>query len=657
MRPSPAAAILVRRGSAYRESVRLGKAFFTPILFAPPKKQGAFHEGTGSNWRIVRDLANARSNYRSNRGSLLISFFAAILFLLSVGLPLALADSVHTLDGRTYSGSARLTNNALVITETNGTESTVGLSNLQSALFFDDLDIIPGERTLFGFWANQDIGNVGASGGARQLSNSVFAVRGSGTGVTPKIDGFHFVYLQMGGDGEIVARISDLQSKSSNAQAGLIIRQTLGPESAEAALLVSQNQKGNFFCRASRKKTGPEMRRPIPCGPQWVKLAKTGKFFTGSVSDDGLHWEVVGGETISLGSKRNLDDQWFIGLAVSSHTNSGVCAARFDEVSVRLHGLKAELFSDDFKTATRTLILSNLSKSARSLDEDHTAAIRWTGQILAPSKDVYSFSVASREKANLWINDKPVQTGDQKSDASFALEQGEAVNLRLETRLGKSAKHSAVVWYATRGHPQKPVNDSMLRPYAPVIVPASSDAPRQPSLDFARFQATAPGLVLKNGTFLAGAARELEDPALKFIPANGAPLIISALNIARIQFRSLSPQLAARITNGTPGLLLANGDFIEGELKKLSPERVTLSSIILGLRSYEVPRQVAAIVLRDFKPARGFAVRSNHGSAFYADALELKDDRVIVSEPTLGKLTFALPDLIDIRRVGGVAGK
>jgi len=597
-------------------------------------------------------LANALSISGFHRGSREGLLTALIAFLVHGASPSSTwGDSIKTLDGQTYSGVARLTNNALVITDTNASEFTIGISNLQSAVFSDDVNVIPGERTLFGPWANQDIGSVGKPGGARQASNSVFAVRASGTGITPKIDGFHFVYVQMGGDAEIVARISNLESKSAAAQAGLMIRQTLGPESPQAAVLLTPDHETEFQSRASRKKPNSEMRRSKSPRAQWLKLTKRGKFFTGFVSEDGRDWKVVGSQTISLSPTRNPDDQWFIGLAVSSHANSAVCAGRFEEVSVHLQGLKADLFVDEFKTPAKTLILPNLPKTASSFEEYHPTTIRWTGQILAQHQDRYSFEIRSRDKANLWINDRLAYSSGQSSHFSIPLERGQAANMKLETHLTQPNKLSAILWCSTAAHGQAPVADNMLLPYAPVEVPSSSTNQHQSELDLGRFQGAAPGIVLKNGTFLAGNVKEVNDPVLKFEPSRGSAITVGTINVARIQFCSLSPQLAARITNGTPGLLLRNGDFIEGELKGFSQGRATISSIIFGLRSYDTSRQAAAVVLRVFKPAGRFAVRTNGGSAFFADSLELQNDKAIIPEEFLGKWTLGLSDLIDIRRL------
>jgi len=126
---------------------------------------------------------------------------------------------------------------------------------------------------------------------------------------------------------------------------------------------------------------------------------------------------------------------------------------------------------------------------------------------------------------------------------------------------------------------------------------------------------------------------------------------LSALNIARVQFRSMSPQLVARIASAVPGVLLANGDFIEGECRKFSKGRVTLSSVIFGLRSFDAGSEAVAVVLRPLQSAAKFVVRTNTGSALFADEVEFDEAMLILNEPILGTMKLKAPELLDCRRV------
>src|SRR5262245_49123268 len=120
------------------------------------------------------------------------------LAIFGFGLGTGLSDTVKTLDGQFYRGKASLIDGGVKIGDTNGLESNVTLSNLDFVVFAEALEVIPGEQSLNFPWANQDIGNVGAAGGARQDTNA-FTIRASGIGISESIDGFHFVYQPMAG--------------------------------------------------------------------------------------------------------------------------------------------------------------------------------------------------------------------------------------------------------------------------------------------------------------------------------------------------------------------------------------------------------------------------------------------------------------------------
>jgi hypothetical protein len=575
-------------------------------------------------------------------------YVALLLTLLSAAFFQGRADTVTTADGQIHRGTVQLARGEFVITSTNGNKVSVSISNVASVVFAKGPEIIAGEHTLSPPWASQDIGSVGIQGGARQTSNS-FAVRASGTGLTSAIDGFHFVYQEMAGDAEIIAHLAEVETSGPKAQAGLVIRQTLGPESADAAVLVSPGNPAAFQYRISRKRANPELHGPKRSAPQWLKLEKKDKFYIGSISEDGKNWSVVGSQTIKLAPTRNLDDQWYIGLAVSSQANAADCTAQFDHVSVRLHGLTTQLFSDEFKTVTKTVVLPNFPKGAQSWDGPRPAAIRCSGQFLPAQSDQYTFSVRASEPCKLWVDDRLAYSSAVSVRERFTLQQSRPVKIRLETRPQKETRFGATVFWATLRHGAGPVVETMLAP-DPDASPVSA-ANESPVIALGRAQAATAGIVLKNGTTLAGEVKEMDETVLQFVPLGQAAQTVKSANVARVQFRPMSPQLAARIGGGVPGILLLNGDFIEGDLKTFKKGQATISSIIFGLHSYDTANQAAAVVLRPFQKAGRFVVRTNKGSALFAEVLEVQENALVVSEPLLGEMRLNASELLDIRRV------
>ena len=62
--------------------------------------------------------------------------------------------------------------------------------------------------------------------------------------------------------------------------------------------------------------------------PYWVRLVRSGNTFTGYRSLNGVSWTQQGTTTITMGATV------YIGLALTSHNNSSLCAATFDNVSL-----------------------------------------------------------------------------------------------------------------------------------------------------------------------------------------------------------------------------------------------------------------------------------------------------------------------------------
>ncbi len=66
----------------------------------------------------------------------------------------------------------------------------------------------------------------------------------------------------------------------------------------------------------------------IRSAPYWVRLTRAGNVFTGSVSPDGATWTTVGTYTVAMAA------QLRVGLAVTSHLNTNLNTAVFDNVSI-----------------------------------------------------------------------------------------------------------------------------------------------------------------------------------------------------------------------------------------------------------------------------------------------------------------------------------
>jgi regulation of enolase protein 1 (concanavalin A-like superfamily) len=178
-------------------------------------------------------------------------------------------------------------------------------------------------------WTHQDIGNTVLKGYAEfDGSTSTFSVAGTGADVWGTADALHFAYVPLTGDGTIVARVASVQNTNVWAKAGVMIRETASPGSADAFMVISP-ARGTAFQR--RKVTGAPTSsttgsNAVP--PYWVRLDRAGNTFSAYQSADGAIWRLVGTDTIPMAAGV------LIGLGNSSHTTDSSSLAAFDRVSV-----------------------------------------------------------------------------------------------------------------------------------------------------------------------------------------------------------------------------------------------------------------------------------------------------------------------------------
>jgi hypothetical protein len=179
-------------------------------------------------------------------------------------------------------------------------------------------------------WLTRDIGKVGLAGSA-SYSAGTFTARGAGHDIWGSADAFRFVYRSWRGDGEIVARVVNLENTDPWAKAGVMIRNTDAASAAHASMLITPANGVNFTRRTTAGgSTGPVAAGGAgPRAPYWVRIVRRGSTFIGYVSSDGLTWVQKGSSTISMGNTV------LVGLAVTSHNTMVRATATFDSVAVK----------------------------------------------------------------------------------------------------------------------------------------------------------------------------------------------------------------------------------------------------------------------------------------------------------------------------------
>ena len=176
-------------------------------------------------------------------------------------------------------------------------------------------------------WAHQDIGSVGSTGNAGSI-NSGWMIASAGGDIWNSADSCHFAYLPMTGDGTIIARVASQEKSDTWTKSGVMMRETLAANSTQVTVAMTPMQGAHFSCRPTTgaATTGTTVSGPFP--PQWVKLVRSGTTFTGYNSLNGITWTQVGSPAVVA-----MANTICVGLAVSSHSSSGVNITTFDSVS------------------------------------------------------------------------------------------------------------------------------------------------------------------------------------------------------------------------------------------------------------------------------------------------------------------------------------
>ncbi|TVR50431.1 MAG: hypothetical protein EA425_09905, partial [Puniceicoccaceae bacterium] len=179
-------------------------------------------------------------------------------------------------------------------------------------------------------WTAQDIGSVGVAGSSSYdpMTDS-FTVSGSGADIWGTADGFRFVWLELSGNVSVRARVMSQQNTHVWAKAGVMIRNSLTANSAHAMTVITPSHGVAFQRRTAAGNSSLHTSGGSGSTPIWVRIDRVGNSFTSYRSADGVNWTQIGSPvTISM------SNPVFVGLAVTSHNNSVLSQAVFEEVSV-----------------------------------------------------------------------------------------------------------------------------------------------------------------------------------------------------------------------------------------------------------------------------------------------------------------------------------
>jgi autotransporter-associated beta strand protein len=183
-------------------------------------------------------------------------------------------------------------------------------------------------------WTNTDIGTV-ATVGTLTESRGTYIVNGAGAaGIGPAAgDAFRWVRQSFTGDAEMIARVVSVDHTASNAEAGLMMRESTAA-TARFVCVRATGSEGVSFMQRGTASTDAVVTATLPLAsaPCWLRLVRTGSVYTAfyATDNDGTAgpWQAVGTEQTVAFTGTTHD----IGMAVSSRVDTTLCAAVFDNL-------------------------------------------------------------------------------------------------------------------------------------------------------------------------------------------------------------------------------------------------------------------------------------------------------------------------------------
>ncbi|MFB0554599.1 MAG: hypothetical protein ACETWQ_14950 [Phycisphaerae bacterium] len=192
-------------------------------------------------------------------------------------------------------------------------------------------------------WMSQDIGTTG---GSADESGGTWTITADGWDIWGSSDGFHFAYVPLFGDGQMVARVVDIGTGADGwARGGVMIRETLEPDSKHVTITLTAGEGSGkeFLCRPSTGGSSlSSYGGTVVSPPLWLRLVREGNSFTGYYSEDGANWvqqpdsTVIDGDLTTNPVELEMAADVYIGLCFTSHVDGEMRTYTFDNVSLKL---------------------------------------------------------------------------------------------------------------------------------------------------------------------------------------------------------------------------------------------------------------------------------------------------------------------------------
>ncbi len=159
-----------------------------------------------------------------------------------------------------------------------------------------------------------------------------------------------------------------------------------------------------------------------------------------------------------------------------------------------------------------------------------------------------------------------------------------------------------------------------------------------------------PEVELTSGSVVAGRPLSVDGDEMVFA---GGPRVVRVpmAAVARIAYAPLSAEMAWKARASRPGVWVGSGDFFDAEFQGVRQDKLRMSSVLYGLRTFDVDEEVQALVLRGGPVTRALVeLRAVDGSVLLATAMSFVDGDVVLREPALGEVRVPAFQIAELRR-------
>jgi len=158
-----------------------------------------------------------------------------------------------------------------------------------------------------------------------------------------------------------------------------------------------------------------------------------------------------------------------------------------------------------------------------------------------------------------------------------------------------------------------------------------------------------PRVELTSGSIVLGRPLHADRNEIDFV--GGLRVVrVPTDRVARIIYQPLTSELAWKTRASRPGVWVQSGDFFDGEFQQIASDTLRMSSVLYGLRTFDVSDEVVAVVLDHARLTRPVVeLSATDGSLLLGSGYSFEDGAVVVKESSLGPVRIPIFAIADLR--------